>query len=356
MRKKKMILIIIACIGIIVAGLMLYGKYQISKIPELSFEEALEYTTNGNKDAIISVGIIKDGTFSFTVYGENGTVLPSELHTYEIGSITKTFTAALISKAILDEKMNLSDTIDKYLLLPEGNHYPIIEQLLTHTSGYKGYYFEYPMISNFFTGRNGFYGIKKEMLLKKISDIDLSVQEYSFKYSNFGYAVLGLVAEAVYQEDYVTLMNQYLQEELQLQNTKISDGYGDLQKYWDWQEEDAYISAGAITSDIADMLAYAQIQMDGTGYVNQCHESLKNINASTKIFKTMGIHLDKIGMSWIIDNENNIIWHNGGTGNYNSYIGFNSDTHTAVVVLSNLSPGYRIPATILGVKLLRSLQ
>lgn len=60
-------------------------------------------------------------------------------------------------------------------------------------------------------------------------------------------------------------------------------------------------------------------------------------------------------MSWIIDKENDIVWHNGGTGNYNSYLGFNPQTKTAVVVLSNLPPNYKIPATVLGVKLLKEI-
>ena len=73
------------------------------------------------------------------------------------------------------------------------------------------------------------------------------------------------------------------------------------------------------------------------------------------MYKIMGIHMDEIEMSWIIDSKNNIIWHNGGTGNYNSYLGFNPETGTAVVVLSNLAPNYRVPATVLGVKLLLEL-
>ena len=60
-------------------------------------------------------------------------------------------------------------------------------------------------------------------------------------------------------------------------------------------------------------------------------------------------------MSWIIDSKNNIIWHNGGPGNYNSYLGSNPETGTAVVVVSNLAPNYRVPATALGVKLLLEL-
>ena len=67
------------------------------------------------------------GRFLNKVYGENGKELPAELHTYEIGSLTKTFTAALISKAIQEEKINIDCTIDNYLSLLEGNTYLTIE-------------------------------------------------------------------------------------------------------------------------------------------------------------------------------------------------------------------------------------
>lgn len=79
------------------------------------------------------------------------------------------------------------------------------------------------------------------------------------------------------------------------------------------------------------------------------------INASTEDYKAMGINMDEIGMAWIIDKENGILWHNGGTGNYNCYLGFQPETGTAVVVLSNLPPSYRIPATVLGIKALHEL-
>lgn len=358
-KKKKTIDIILAlilCIALAFGGIMIYGKYQISKIPELTFMEALEYTTKNNTDAVITVGIIKDEELSFTVYGENGKELSAELHTYEIGSLTKTFTAALINKGIIEGKINIDDTIDCYLLLPDGSEYPTIKELLTHTSGYKGYYFESPMVSNFFNGRNDFYSITKEMVLHKISNLSMDEDSYSFTYSNFGYAVLGLVLEAVYDTDYTTLVNEFLHNELGLSDTKISDRSGDLDNYWDWEVNDAYLSAGAITSNIYDMLSYAQMQFESNSYFTKCHESLKTINASTKNYKTMGINMDEIGMSWIIDNENNIIWHNGGTGNYNSYMGYNLETKTAVVVLSNLAPNYRIPATVLGVKLLTEIE
>ena len=166
---------------------------------------------------------------------------------------------------------------------------------------------------------------------------------------------MGLVLETVYDADYKTLCNNFLQKELKLKNTRISDMKGDLGKYWDWEDSDAYLSAGAVTSDISDMLKYAQLQLESNNVFVHCHNSLKVINASNENYKSMRINMDEIGMSWIIDKENGIVWHNGGTGNYNSYLGFNPQTKTAVVVLSNLPPNYKIPATVLGVKLLAEI-
>ena len=345
----------ILCAALAAAGLAVYGKSQMAKVPGLTFREALEYTTRGNKDAVITVGIVKDGETSWTVYGENGQELPGELHTYEIGSLTKTFTAALINRAISEGKADLNATIDAYLSLPEGNHYPTILELLTHTSGYCGYYFENPLIGNFFAGRNSFCGITREMILDKVKSHDMSLGGYGFDYSNYGYAVLGLVLEAVYETDYTALVNDYLQNSLGLASTRISEHDGDLGNLWDWEENDGYLPAGALTSDISDMLAYAQTQLEEDSPFAPCHESLKTINASTESYLTMGIHMDEIGMAWIIDNENGFIWHNGGTGHYNSYLGFCPETGTAVVVLSNLSPNDRIPATVLGIKKLQEL-
>lgn len=357
-KKTKWIIrvSILLCVVLGLGGFMIYGNTQMQKLPQLTFTEALAYTTKNNPDAVITVGIIKDGQISYKVYGENGRELPTALHTYEIGSLTKTFTAALINKAISEGRVNLDSTVDQYLPLPDDNQYPTIRELLTHTSGYRGYYFETPMIGNFMIGRNDFYGITKDMIVDQLGQLDKNQDSYDFTYSNYGYAVLGLVLEAVYDTDYTTLVNDFAQNDLDLSNTQISDQNGDLDNYWDWKNDDAYLSAGAITSDISDMLAYAQMQLEGDPHFADCHHALAAVNVSNASYESMGIRMDEIGMAWILDTENGIIWHNGGTGDYNSYLGFHPQSQTAVVILSNLPPSYRIPATVLGAKLLEELR
>ncbi len=357
-RKKKVLtalVLIVFCIVLVLGGMMIYGKIQMGKIPELSFHEALEYTTQNNPDAVITVGIIKDGKSSYTVYGADGKVIADAEYTYEIGSITKTFTASLINKALKEGKISLEDTIDKYLNLPANKNYPTIKELLTHTSGYKGWYFETPMISNFFKGRNDYYRISKDMIIKKAESLDMQKNSYGYKYSNFGYAVLGLVLESVYKSDYTALLNSFVKTELNLNSTRISVQSGELGKYMAWKSDDGYIPAGAMTSDISDMLSYAQMNLEKNPYLADTHTSLKRVDASTDDYKLMDINIDEIGMAWAIDKENGIIWHAGGTDNYNSYLAFNLENKTAVVILSNLPPSYRIPSVVLGVKLLLEL-
>ena len=82
-KKKRVIIILLSvvlCIALVMTGLIIYGKSQMAKVPGLTFREALEYTTQGKKDAVITVGIIKDGKASWTVYGDNGHEMPEHLH------------------------------------------------------------------------------------------------------------------------------------------------------------------------------------------------------------------------------------------------------------------------------------
>lgn len=356
--KTKVIVAIsvVLCIVLVGGAFMVYGAGQASKLPELTFDEALQYTTANNPDAVITVGVVRNGQTSYKVYGSNGAELPTVAHTYEIGSLTKTFTAALANKALREGKIALDDTLDKYLALPSGKNYPTISQLLTHTSGYNGYYFEAPMIFNFLVGRNDFCGVGKTSVLRRAGKISLDKNEYGFNYSNFGFALLGLVLETVYEKDYTYLLNDFAKNELHLAHTEVSDGNGDLANYWAWKEDDAYIPAGAITSDVNDMLAYAALLLSGDCNISECVNPLKKIDAAPESYKSLGIGMDSISMAWIIDEQSGITWHNGGTGNFNSYLGFDKKSGVAVVILSNLAPGYRIPATVLGVKLINELR
>lgn len=347
-------IILIAAAAILIS-LSAYGKYRMSLIPSMSSQEILDYTLKDNENGIITVGIIKDGKASYSVYGRDGKKLENELHTYEIGSLTKTVTASLINKAVIEGKIDIDGSVDKYIELPSKEHYPTIRELLTHTSGYKPYYIDGPMIKYHFSKNNDFYGVGDSDIIKRLEKENIARKDYPYDYSNFGYAVLGLVLENVYATEYTTLVNDYLHNELGMKNTKISEDDGDLGNYWEWQPGDTYLAAGGLTSDIEDMLIYAQLQLDEEEMWKNDHTVLKRFDANTESYESIGIRIDGAAYGWVCDAESGFLWHNGGTSDYNAYLAFSTDHGIAVVVLSNLSPSYRIPATVLGRKIMEEI-
>ncbi len=130
----------------------------------------------------------------------------------------------------------------------------------------------------------------------------------------------------------------------------MSNGDASFEGNWQWKDGDAYIPAGAVVSDVTDMLLYAQAQLGGDPVLNLCHQSLKRVDASDKWARMEGLCVDEVGMSWMLDTENGSVWHNGGTGMHSSYLGFCPEKNTAVVVLSNLNQDEDITATAIGFK------
>ena len=355
-----MLVVLLVVVGVVVVGLggySMYSAFRLGKIPAMTVDEVLAAMTHHRPGARVSVGIIQDGHTTMTLYGEDGRVLPWAEHTYEIGSLTKTFTAALVFKAVGEGRLHLDDHIDQYVALPDKPYYPTIRRLLTHTAGYKTQYLAAPMLGNLLHGRTSFTGVSTQDLIDKAGRIDLADRDYPFRYSNFGMSLVGAVLAAVYGQDYPTLIDRFIADDLGLPNTRIADGTGDLGRYWTWAPDDGYMPAGAIVSDMSGMLAYAQMELDGApGFLAAQQEALAQVNATPARYASIGLRLDAVGGAWIIDQAHGLIWHNGGTGGYNSFLGFDPVRHVAVVVLANLPPDPFIQATVLGVKLLAALR
>jgi CubicO group peptidase (beta-lactamase class C family) len=356
-KRKSVITVtafLAACVflGISIFGAFTaYGQNQLTKLQTMSAQEMIEYCCT-DKNTKISVAFIENGNITYHVYGSEGE--ESAIYDYEIGSISKTFVALLCAKAVREGRLNISDSISEYLDLDGTKYYPTIERLLTHTSGYAAYYFESQMVGNQFARiSNDFYGIGKEALLQRVKSVTLEDKDYPFNYSNFGISVIGLVLEKIYHDDFTVLMNNYIQNELNLSATKVAKQSGNLSGYWKWKEADGYIPAGAIVSNIYDMANYLNIYLtDGVAYGSATYEKLKDLNVIAGWNEKFNIRIDGIGMTWILDEKNGIVWHNGGTTNFNSYAGFTKDKKKGVVILSNLNSNDKISMTAIGAKLL----
>ena len=359
-KTKRTVFIIIAVILVLMlalGALLLLRASKENPVPSMSFEQSLAYTTKDMPEAKVGVVVLENGAANISFYGNNGERIPYDVYDFEIGSLTKTITAALVMRAVGDGALRLSDPIDRFLQLPDQDYYPTIERLLTHQAGYKSHYFSRPMVNNFFSGENSFYGVSRSSVRRSIGKAHLQDHAYPFSYSNFGYSVLGLLLEQVNQMRYTDLANLFVQQELGMLHTRISDGTGNLDGYWNWAEDDAYIPAGAMISTADDMAIYARALLRGKPEsLLQVQSPLAKINATTAQLAELGVRMDSIGAAWIIDDEHGIIWHNGGTSNYSCYLGFDPVRQIAVVILTNLAPDYRIPATVLGAKLMLELQ
>ncbi|UAM99059.1 beta-lactamase family protein [Polaribacter litorisediminis] len=133
---------------------------------------------------------------------------------YRIGSVTKTFTATLIFKAIEENKLKLMETIEHYFPNVKNANKITIAHLLQHRSGIHSF-----TKDKWFFDNRTMYISSKEMLLK------ISKYESDFEpntkgeYSNSNYFLLALILEKIYNDSYENLLQEKICKPLNLNNT-----------------------------------------------------------------------------------------------------------------------------------------
>src|SRR5436305_1751793 len=94
-----------------------------------------------------------------------------------------------------------------------------------------------------------------------------------------------------------------------------------------------FAGAGALRSDARDMLTFIGAHL---GYVES--PLAPAMAAMTKVRRPVGGKAE-IGLAWLVPNRegHEIYWHNGGTGGYRCFMGYDAKTRVGVVLLSNMS-------------------
>jgi len=134
---------------------------------------------------------------------------------FQLGSITKQFTSAIILKLQEEKKLNVSDKLSKYFPgYPKGDSISI-EQLLTHTSGIYNYTNNGAFMANEVTKPAT---RKKIMALFKDKPLDFSPGT-QWNYSNSGYCLLGYIIEEVTKQPYYSVVRKYIFAPLQMTHT-----------------------------------------------------------------------------------------------------------------------------------------
>lgn len=128
---------------------------------------------------------------------------------FDIGSVTKQFTAAGILKLEMLGKLSVNDKISMYFEnLPEDKKTITIHHLLTHSSGLpSGIGDDYDAIST------------DEFLKKAFNQQLLFPIGNSYEYSNVGYSILGIIIEKISKKTYEEFLYQNLWKPSKMEQT-----------------------------------------------------------------------------------------------------------------------------------------
>ncbi len=247
---------------------------------------------------------------------------------FEIGSVTKVFTAILLADMVRTGEVKLEDPVSKFVKVrnPDLEEMTLV-RLATHTSGL-------PRLPDNLVIRdpeNPYAAYTVAELERFLSKCD--VGEPKCEYSNVGMGLLGhILAGARYEEIVVSRIC----EPLGLKRTRVKiDGivpgfHADGRPAGGW-ELPTLAGAGALRSTARDMLAFLAANLGGAP------EPLRGVMESTHAPRVKAGGRMEVGLGWHILplGERRAVWHNGGTGGYRSMICFVRETRTAVVVLGN---------------------
>jgi CubicO group peptidase (beta-lactamase class C family) len=311
----------------------------------------------------LSIGILKNGKISTYNYGETArgnNTLPTANTIFEIGSITKTFTAAILAWYVNEGKIKLTDTVTKYLpdsvaANPALQGVTVIT-LSNHTSGLAS------LPDNFYGHStdtlNPYKDYTEQLLFTYLKTCKLnSVPGEKYAYSNLGVALLGTILERVSGETYGQMVTDIITKPLQMSSTvlhvpaqmrsrfvNVYNEDGKPTPPWNW---DVFEPTGALRSTVSNMLTYAKANMDTTGTTE--------LGKAFALTRQITFHKDvKLGLNWhvIIVNGVEYYFHNGGTDGSSSFLAYNIDRNIAIVILSNC--GERVDPV--GAKLLKVLE
>jgi D-alanyl-D-alanine carboxypeptidase len=145
---------------------------------------------------------------------------------YRIGSVTKTFVAAVVLQLAAEGRLRLDDPVERWLpgLVPNGAVITL-RMLLNHTSGLYNYSDDPTLLAEFRGDELGRW-TPRELLSFAFSHPPLFAPGSSSSYSNTGYVVLGLVVEAITGTPLDAVLRERLFQPLRLRATSFPSGTG----------------------------------------------------------------------------------------------------------------------------------
>jgi CubicO group peptidase (beta-lactamase class C family) len=305
---------------------------------------AKNYLLVANKASLV-IGIYDKGESANYFYGDRSDgmkKLPDGNTYYEIGSITKSMTGMMVSKFIEEGKINPNESIYEYLpdsinvSKPDAENITV-KYLLNHASGLPKLPSNImPKMTDY---KNPYKSYNRADVVQYLYDPDFNNKPgEKYEYSNIGYAILGLAIEHVSGKNYEELIREIIFEPAGMDNSTLDisdtmrynlaypwDMMGQRAKNW---ELNAHDPAGGVVSNLSDMMNFLLFNLDSDEeYVTKSHRA---------DFPT-GSNNGMVGYGWHSFDVagKKLIWHNGGTGGYRTFIGFIPEIDAGVVVMAS---------------------
>jgi CubicO group peptidase (beta-lactamase class C family) len=306
------------------------------RLPELSPEasgdaslvERVRASASGVRDRL-SVAVVEGGDVRVAHFGS------SDSTEYEIGSVTKTVTGSLLADAVERGEVTADSTLGDHLELGDSAAASVtLESLATHSSGLPRLSSSVGQFVNAFIGNlraSDPYGASVEELVDRARDTEPG--DGGFEYSNFGFALLGQALASAAGTSYGELADERVFGPLGMDDTFAPDSVDDLGpdpttgytasgRSSDPWTLGADAPAGSVRSTLTDMVTYVRAQLDATA---------PGVGATAPIADAGDD--SRIGYAWITTDD--VTWHNGATGGFTSWVGFDRSSGRAVVVLNN---------------------
>ncbi|KMP95644.1 serine hydrolase domain-containing protein [Bacillus cereus] len=271
---------------------------------------------------------------------------------FRIGSVTKTFTATVVLQLAGENRLNLDDSIERWLPgVIQGNGYDdkqiTIRQLLNHTSG----------IANYTRSKDfNMMDTKKSCTAEELVKMGISMPPdfapgKSWSYSNTGYVLLGILIEKVTGNSYAEEIENRIIEPLELSNTflpgnssvipgtKHARGYIQLDRASEPKDVTYYnpstgSSAGEMISTADDLNKFFSYLLGGKLLKEQqLKQMLTTVPTGVDELGDSGLGIFKMKLS-----NGESIWGHGGT--FPGFLTFAGGTlggkHTLAVNLNSL--------------------
>lgn len=347
----------------VVAGLawpVALGQLQRTSMPALARDAAAPPVTVSNLRSVMDrdlASAVRDG---WLAPGQGGALVIATSHhgvrqmwtygdaqensIFQIGSVTKTFTALALARAVHDGRVRLDTPVRDLVPSPRPltrdlrDRAPItLEDLATHYAG-----FDMMPPGRPEQVREIFAGFTSEDLRHFLRRYRLVTPLYPrYKYSNLGFAVLGQVLATQTSLDYPDLLRDQITGPLGLSDTVFSltdeqqarlvAGYDDGGREVGAWRFSSLAPAGGLYSTAPDLLTWVEAHLhpraewrDATALVQRARRPVQEGVA--------------IGLGWQVASDN-ATFHDGAVGGYSAKAYFNPGADLGIVVLANRGMG-----------------